>query len=220
GLIIIRTRKAALDKWKTRVGDLEPSLHNKRHEPFHFTGLESFSPWVETGGPLINDRLFVEQSVQYRYDTIDVPSRAESERQVTHWLSTFTRVDMNLSPGHSLAGTFGFFPSKRINATLGTFTPPAAAADIYSRVSNGGLTARSVWSDTLVSESTIQMQQFRTDVRPHGTAPMELLPQTTLGDFFNLQGRDTATVQWIQTVSGTRSGWGGLHSLKGGLDLL
>ena len=220
GLVVIRTRKAALDKWKTRVGHLEPSLHNKRYRPFHFTGLESFGPWLDTGGPLISDRLFVEQSVQYRYDTVEVPSRPEEERQVTHWLSTFSRVDVNLSPGHSLTGTFGFFPSKGRNTTLGTFTPPEAAADLSSRASNGAVTARSVWSDALVSESTLQMQMFGTDVVPHGKAPMELLPETTLGNFFNVQRRDTATLQWIQTVSGTRRGWGGLHSFKGGLDLL
>jgi TonB dependent receptor-like, beta-barrel/Carboxypeptidase regulatory-like domain len=220
GLVVIRTRRAALDKWKTRVGHLEPSLHNKRHQPFHFTGLESWGPWVETGGPLIGDRLFIEQSVQYRYDTNDVPSRPEDERQITHWLSTFTRVDANLSAKHSLVGTVGFFPSKRLFSMLGTFTPPDATVDLYSRANNGALTERSVWTDSLVSESTLQVQQFSTEVRPHGLALMELLPETTLGNFYNSQQRDTATVQWIHTLSGTRQGLGGLHSLKAGVDLL
>jgi hypothetical protein len=220
GLVVIRTRRAALDKWKTRVGHLEPSLHNKRHQPFHFTGLDSFGPWFETGGPLISDRLFVEQSVQYRYDTADVPSRPEDERQITHWLSTFTRVDANISARHSLTGTVGFFPSKQLFATLGTFTPPDATIDLYSRANNGSLTERSVWTDSLVSESTVQVQQFSTEVRSRGAAPMELVPETTLGHFFNTQQRDTATAQLIQTVSGTRRAWGGLHSIKVGLDLL
>jgi hypothetical protein len=220
GMVVIRTRRAALDKWKTRVGHLEPSLHNKRREPFHFTGLESFGPWLETGGPLISDRLFIEQSVQYRYDTNDVPSRPEDERRVTHWLSTFTRVDANLSSQHSLSGTIGFFPSKQLFATLGTFTPPDATIDVYSRATNGAITERSVWSDTLVSESTVQVQEFSNEVRPHGAALMELLPETTLGNFYNAQQRDTATVQWIHTLSGTRTGWGGLHSMKAGVDLL
>ncbi len=220
GLVVIRTRKAAIDTWKTRVGHLEPSLHTKRYQPFHFTGLESFGPWIETGGPLISKRLFLEQSAQYRYETVDVPSRPEDERKVTNWLSTFTRVDLNLVPGHSLTGTFGFFPSKRPSATLGTFTPPEATVDLSSRTLNGAVSARSVWSDRLMSESTVQMQQFVSNGHPQGTAPMELLPETTLGNFFNVQHRDNATIQWIQTVSGTRQGWGGVHSLKVGLDLL
>jgi hypothetical protein len=220
GLVVIRTRKAALDKWKTRVGRLEPSLHNKRREPLHFTGLEGWGPWIETGGPLVNDRLFIEQSAQYRYDTTDVPSLPEELRQVTHWFSTFTRVDANLSPNQSFIASFGFFPSKRLSSTLGTFTPPDATVDLYSRATNGAFTVRSVWGEHLVGETTAQFQRFETDVRPHGAAPMELLPETTLGNFFNTQERDTSTAQFIHTLSGTRQGWGGLHSVKFGFDLL
>src|SRR5205823_6625583 len=144
----------------------------------------------------------------------------EEERQVTHWLSTFTRADLHLAPQHSVTATLGFFPNKRLSATLGTFTPPDAAVDLSSRASNGAVTARSIWSDSLVSESTLQFQLFDTNVTPHGPALMELLPDTTLGNFFNVQRRDTATLQWIQTISGTRRAWGGLHSFKGGVDLL
>jgi len=220
GLIVIRTRKPATDKWNTRVGDLDPSMHTKRHEPFHITGLESFSPWVETGGPLIDGRLFLEQSVQYRYSTIDVPSRPENERRVTNSLSTYTRVDANLSAKHSLVGTLGLSPTNTVNETLGTFTPPEAAADLSSRVGNGGLTERSVWSNSLVSESIFQFQKLATDVTPHGVVPMVLYPETTLGDFFNVQQRDLSTVQWIQTMSGSRSAWGGSHNFKIGVDVL
>ena len=219
GLVVIRTRKAALDKWKTRVGHLEPSLHTKRHEPFTYTGLESWGPWVETGGPLIDNRLFVEQSLQYRYETTDVPSRPEDERIVTNWLSTFTRVDANLTPKQALSGTFGYFPSDRNNATLGTFTPPNAAADVDNRTGNGAITLRSVWSSSLISESSVQFQNFSIDATPHGPLPMELLPETTFGNFYNIQHRDTSTVQFIQTISTTKTGFGGLHSLKAGIDI-
>src|SRR5262249_49404359 len=219
GLIVIRTRKPATDKWNTRVGDLDPSMHTKRHEPFNVTGLESVSPWLETGGPIVENRLFVEQSVQYTYSTYDVPSRPENERRVTNALSTYTRLDANLAAGQSLAGTIGFSPGKRVNETLGTFTPPEAAADLSNRSSNGGLTFRSVWSNSLVSESALQLQKFVTDVTPHGPAPTVLYPETTFGDFFNVQHRDMSTVQWIQTIQGTRSGWGGRHSFKAGIDV-
>ena len=49
---------------------------------------------------------------------------------------------------------------------------------------------------------------------------MELLPETTLGNFFNHQTRTTATYQLIETLSGSRNGTGGLHLFKAGLDLL
>ena len=220
GLVVIQTRRAPLDKWKTVVGDLQPSLHNKRGEPLHFTGLESIGPWLETGGPLIDGRLFVEQSLQFRYESDDVPSRPENERVVTNWLSTFTRTDLTLSPSQSLVATFGYFPSSQQNATLGTFTPPDATVQLDTRAGNGSVILRSVWSKSVVAESTLQIQQFSIGISPYGTSQMQLTPEATLGNFFNNQHRDTATVQWIQTVSGTHQGWGGLHALKVGFDLL
>ena len=47
---------------------------------------------------------------------------------------------------------------------------------------------------------------------------MELLPETTLGNFFNQQHRNTSTYQLIETVSGSRSAPGGLHLFKVGVD--
>jgi TonB-dependent receptor-like protein len=219
GLVVIRTRQAALDTWRTRVGDLDPSLHTQRYQPFHVTGLAGVSPWVQTGGPLISNRLFLEQGVQYNFSSVDVPSRPEDERKVTHALTSFTRVDANLSTNHSLAGTLGFSPGKRTNETMGTFTPPEAAADLSNRTGNSSLIQRSVWSSALLSEATVQLQQFTTNVTPHGVAPMLLYPETTFGDFFNVQRRETTTVQWIQSVSATRKAWGFEHALKGGIDV-
>jgi hypothetical protein len=219
GLVVIRTRQAALDTWRTRVGDLDPSFHTKRYQPFHVTGLTSVSPWVETGGALISKRLFLEQGVQYSYSSVDVPSRPEDERKVTNAVSTFTRVDANLSTNHTLGGTLGFSPSKRINETMGTFTPPEAAADLSNRTANSSVVQRSVWSSSLLTEATVQLQKFTTNVTPHGAVPMLLYPETTYGDFFNVQRRETTTAQWIQTVSATRKAWGVEHALKGGVDV-
>ncbi len=49
---------------------------------------------------------------------------------------------------------------------------------------------------------------------------MQLLPETTLGNFFNQQQRDTGTYQLIEAVSGSHIGFGGLHLFKFGIDLL
>ena len=49
---------------------------------------------------------------------------------------------------------------------------------------------------------------------------MELLPETTLGNFFNRQHREAGTFQFIESLSGTSQGAGGLHLYKAGIDLL
>jgi len=219
GLVVIQTRRAG-DKWKTRLNNLDPTFRTARGTMFQIKGIGAFAPRLETGGPIVKDQLFLEQTAQFRYATTDVASRPEDELKTTRWFSSFTRVDWNISPRHSIVGTGGFSPSAETWATLGTFTPPNATADIHAHVNHGGVTERALWSDTVFSETTVQVHEAQTDVDPQGPLPMQLLPETTLGNFYNVQRRSTATYQIVETVSGTRTLGGGLHLYKAGFDVL
>jgi hypothetical protein len=220
GLVVIQTRRGG-DTWRMRLSNLTPTLRGERHKDlFTVTGVSGFAPNFSVGGPIVKQRLFLEQTVQYRYSTDDIPSRPEDERRTTHWLSSFSRVDANLSPKHSLIGTGGFFPSVTNYASLGTFTPPDASVDLHDRVAHGTISERALWNDRLISETTMQVRGYRGEVTPQGSAPMELYPDTTLGNFFNHQTRTPQTFQVIQTVSGTAKGSTGLHLYKLGADIL
>ncbi len=220
GLVVIQTRRGG-DAWHVRLNNLSPTFRSKRHQDlYNINGIAGFGPNFELGGPIVKDRLFLEQTAQYRFSSDDVPSRPEDERRTTHWISSFTRVDANLTPKHSLVGTAGFFPSITTLASLGTFTPPDATVDVHERVMLGTVTERALWSDQLVSESTVQVRGYQARVEPQGTAPMQLLPETTLGNFFNTQTRSPTTFQLVQTASGSAKLPSGLHLFKVGLDLL
>ena len=220
GLVIIQTRRGG-DAWRVRLNNAMPDFRSKRHQDlYNINGIASFGPTLGVGGPIVKNRVFLEQTAQYRYGSDDIASRPEDERRTTHWLSSFTRVDANLTQKHSLVGTVGFFPSLITLASLGTFTPPEATVDLHERVVLGTVTERALWSDRLVSESTVQIRGYQASVRPQGTAPMQLLPETTLGNFFNTQSRSPTTFQLIQSASGSAKGKTGLHLFKAGLDLL
>lgn len=220
GLVVIQTRRAG-DSWRTRLNNLDPNFRvGRTGNPFDVKGLRSFGPRLETGGPVVPNKLFLEQTAQFRYFATDIPSRPIDELQRTKWFSSFTRADAVLSPRHSIVATGGFFPSVATWATLGTFTPPEATADIHARVNHVGATERALWTDSLFSETTLQVHQYQTDVLPQGGAPMELQPETTLGNFFNRQHRATTSYQIVEAVSGSRNMWGGLHLYKAGIDLL
>ncbi len=220
GLVVIQTRRGG-DTWRMRLSNLTPTLRNERHKDLYtVTGVSGFAPNFSVGGPIVKQRLFLEQTVQYRYSNDDIVSRPEDERRTTHWLSSFTRVDANLSPKHSLIGTGGFFPSVTNYASLGTFTPPDATVDLHDRVAHATISERALWNDRLISETTMQVRGYRGEVTPQGSAPMELYPDTTLGNFFNHQTRTPQTFQVIQTVSGTAKGPAGLHVYKFGADIL
>src|SRR6185503_11802566 len=96
----------------------------------------------------------------------------------------------------------------------------AATIDLHTHANQMAVTERAIWTDTLFAETTVQTHQYETDVVPQGSSPMELLPQTTLGNFFNQQRRLTSMLQMIESVSVSHDGPGGSHLLKFGFDLL
>lgn len=219
GLVMIQTRRAG-DRWKVHVYDLEPALRLKRFTLLQVTGITAWKPNVEFGGPIVKGRVFMEQTAQYHYQTTDIPSRPEIELRTTEWVSSFTRIDANLTPRHSLVFSGGFEPSTVTLATLGTFTPPLATADTSDQVGHTTITERALLGHDAVVETTVQFHGYQTSARGQGPLPMRLLPETTLGNFFNIQNRDTSSLQWIETVSSSQRAPGGLHLLKMGFDLL
>lgn len=220
GLVVINTRRAG-DEWKLRLNNLDPTFRTKRGgSPFDVKGIGVFGPRTEIGGPIVSERLFVHQTAEYRYSASDVASRPENELRTAHTFSSFTRADANLSPRHSMVATFGLFPRRSAQDTLGTFTPPDATVDLHASASQVGVTERALWTDTLFSETALQLYSIWTDVLPQGAAPMELRPETTAGNFFNQQHRRTGAFQLVESVSGTRHMRGGLHLFKAGVDLL
>jgi hypothetical protein len=219
GLVLIETRRAA-DEWRLRINGLDPSFRTKRGEPFNVEGISAFSPRIEAGGPLVPERLFLQQSAQYRYRSSDVASRPQSELRTSHGLSSFSRLDAVVSPSQSIVVAGGLFPGTSQLFNLGTFTPPAATVDLWSNISILSGSQRSVWSDTLLSETTVDVSRYLSDARPQASGEMELLPETTLGRFYNAHRRVTMTYQVTETVSGSRQRGTTLHLYKVGADLL
>src|SRR5262249_51966738 len=112
------------------------------------------------------------------------------------------------------------FPSTTDFATVGTFTPPEASVNFEVFGKQVALTERSLWSSRIVAETTFQWYRSDTDVVPQGTAPMELQPDQTLGNFFNTQHRTSSSYQFAHAVTAHRNGVGGSHILKAGVDIM
>jgi hypothetical protein len=219
GVVVIQTRRAG-DAWRLRINDIDPTFRTHRGSPVEIIGLGREAPRAEFGGPIVKDKLFVQQALQFIYNAADVPSLPEDLLHTSTSFSSFTRVDANLTSRHSLVATLGIFPGKTHGDLLGTFMPFDATVDTHVRANEIAVTERAVWTDSLFGETSLHVHNYQTDVLPQGGAPMQLLPDTTLGNFFNQQHRDTATYQVIASVSGSKTSKWGSHLFKGGIDLL
>jgi hypothetical protein len=143
GLVVIQSRRAR-DQWKFRAHRFAPSLRSRSDGGFR---IDSFNPRMEVGGPLVKDRVYVEQSVQARYNIGDLDGRPETEQRVTKALSSFTRVDANVSPKHVVVGTIGMFPNVADFANLSTFTGPDASVNLRILGKQVSLTERTLWTN-------------------------------------------------------------------------
>ena len=66
GLVVIQTRRAG-DSWHARINNLFPTLRSKRHQDlYNVNGIAGVGPNFETGGPIVKNRVFLEQTAQYR----------------------------------------------------------------------------------------------------------------------------------------------------------
>src|SRR5499427_3452728 len=101
GLVVIQSRRAR-DQWKFRLNRFGPSIRSRNDGGLRF---ESFNPRLEVGGPLVENRVYLEQTGQARFAVSDLASRAETEQRVTRAFSSFTRADINASRRHLVVAT-------------------------------------------------------------------------------------------------------------------
>lgn len=219
GITLITTRKGS-DVWHANINNLEPGWQTRRGKPWKITGVKVFAPHAWFGGPLVKDRVFLAQTNHLDYRTTDIRSRPESDRTSQTVWSSFTRIDANVRPGHTMALTFGVFPEKRTAANLDTFTPPASTFDVRQRVYNASLTDARTLSSTTIFETTLQASRYSAWIEPSGTAPMQIQPDSVGGSYFNQQARRTNTVQWLASLASYRRNRTGEHLLKAGADLV
>ena len=160
GLVVIQTRRGS-DVWHVRLNNLSPTFRSKRHEDlYNINGIAGLGAQLRAGRAARQEPRVpgADGAVPLQQRRRAEPS--EDERRTTHWISSFTRVDANLTSKHALVASAGLFPSVSNMASLGTFTPPDATVDIHERVMLGTMTERALWSDSLVSESTVQVRSY------------------------------------------------------------
>ncbi len=219
GLTLINTKKGG-DIWRVALNTPDISFRTVRDEPWHVIGVESFGPRIGLGGPIVKNRLFLEQSAQFRYEVSEVWSRPPDQTKTNKWLSAFTRLDANLTPKNSLIGSINIFRSRADNATLSTFNGPDVSPHEHDQLMSGSLAARTTLTDRVVFESTLQVTGLNVQVDPHGFAPMQLIPSGNAGSFFNTQERSTTSMQWVEALTGSHD-WGHVtHLFKAGFDVM
>jgi len=217
GLVRVETRRSDND-WRFSIRSLFPT---PRVRDGKIRGVSNFSPRLILGGPLVRDRLFLTQSLQYEKRTYQVKSAPRgNDLTAFERFSSFTRFDLNLAKGHDLVATLAVFPRFRERVTLDTFNPEEVTPNVREGGFQVDVTERSVIGEDVFLSTSVVFRQYDVDVLPQQEGVMVFTPEGRLGSFFHREERNSRSYQWIQAFTRSFAGHVGTHLVKAGFDVL
>ena len=181
-----------------------------------FTGvIESFRPRVTFSGPIVRDRLFFLQSLEYRFTRFRVPSlKPPVDESTSENFSSFTQFDLNINKTNSAKFVAAFFPQKVRYAGLNTFNPQPTTPNTKQRGMLVSISEQAIFRDASFLSSTFSYKTFDVDVFGQGTRPLELLPEGNAGNYFADIRRQSQRFQWREVYYSHGLEFHGQHSLK------
>lgn len=188
------------DTWKAQLNNFMPRV---RQRGGRIRGLESFTPRLTLGGPVVKGRLTALAAVQYGLTRTRVESLPAFESDTEQeGIDGLTRLDWKANAQHQVSWTGVVSPRTQRYAGLNTFTPQRVTPSIDT----DGLLF-SVGDQILahahgVLDTRVSYKQFDVTVYPSrdGTG-MTLAPDVNDGAFFNSQDRTSRRVEWLTTYS-------------------
>ncbi len=215
GVVAVETRRGG-DKWHFEFNDPLPEF---RIRSLHLVGIRDASPRITFNGPLIRNRLYLSQGIEYALHklpirTLSFPNNETKQESV----NSFTQFDAILSPYHTLTGTFHVSPRKTNFVNLEYFNPqpvtPSFSAHDYlttiiDRYSVG----------TKLVESLVAVTLYTAHVWPQGPEEMILTPVGNRGNYYSQQNRHATRVEWMESLSLSPISHYGTHNIKFGTDV-
>jgi len=212
GVVAVETRRGG-EKWNFDVHDPLPVF---RFRSGHMAGLLNATPRIVFNGPLIKNKLFLSEGVEYRLvkdvvRTLPHPNRESKSESV----NSFTQLDYLFSPEHTLTGTLHIAPRKELFANLNFFDPRPVSPSFSARDYTGTFIDRLSIGNHLL-ESTFAVKKYGSDVWGQGRAKMVLSPTGNRGNYWSEQSRDASRFEWIEQFTPGAINWFGTHNLRFG----
>jgi hypothetical protein len=208
-VVSVETRKGG-DKWTFELNDPLPEF---RWRSWHMVGLRSSTPRVNFGGPVIKNRLYILESVQYEMretPVITLPFPRNEYRREGY--NSLTALDYTINPTNIVDGTFHMTDSHTRFANLDFFNPQPVSPTTSDSSYSGNMVEHSSIRGTLL-DSALSAAIFRAGVWPQGPLDMIMTPTGNLGNYFSQQTRSSSRFEWRETWSFSQQVWG-THNVK------
>jgi hypothetical protein len=215
GVVAVETSRGA-DKWNYELNDPTPEL---RIRSGHIRGIRGFTPRLSGGGPVLKNRLWFVGAIEFALRKRPVyPLPFPYNEEKSQSVNAHVQLDWAKSDKHWITFTGHGVPQKANFVGLGFYTPQPAAPSFGGHEFRASLSDRwSVGGGLL--ESTISGGRVEGRTGAQGNQPLQLLPDTSAGNYFLRQARRAERVQWIETFSAAPRMWHGTHHIRLGGNL-
>lgn len=212
GVVSVETRRGG-EKWHFELNDPLPGV---RIFSWHLRGLRDFTPRVTFGGPLLKNRLYFHEGLEYGLyktpvRTLPFPyniSKSES-------FNSFSQFDYVFSTTHFLTGTYHVAPQRTNFVNLAFFTPQPVTPSFRASSNVYALADHLAFGQNLLT-STVSAQFFDASTGAQGTAAMILTPAGDRGNYYLSRRQDASRVEWLEALVRPIPTASGTHTLKFG----
>jgi len=182
------------------------------------SGIGAATPRMTFTGPLVNNRIAVTQSFEYRFVRTPVNSLPPLARDTKlESFDSYTQFDFILSPKQAASVSVAVYPQKLDYLGLSTFTPQASTPDFHQRGEQINAQHHYAIGQAGLLNSQFSYKRFDADVTAQSDDPYRLLLETTEGGFFNRQARRTSRTSLQETYQLAPRKFAGSHQFTVGL---
>ncbi len=210
GVVSVETRRGG-DKWNFELNDPFPEF---RYLNGRLRGLRSATPRLVFNGPLIGNRLYLSEGIEYAIKKIPIKTLAYPDKEtITRSINSFTQLDYIISPSHTLTGTFHLAPQRNTYANLSFFDQRPVTPNLQKHDYTGTVIDRLALGAHLF-ENTVAIKYYDANVWGQGREEMILTPVGNRGNYFSQQQRRASRLEWLSIFSFKPITNYGTHYLK------
>src|ERR1700737_250929 len=212
GVVSVETRRGG-EKWHFELNDPLPGV---RIFSWHLRGLRDFTPRVTFGGPLLKNRLYFHEGLEYALyktpvRTLSFPYNISKSESV----NSFSHFDYVFSTTHFLTGTYHLAPQHTNYVNLGFFSPQPVTPNFRASSNVYTLADHLALGKNLLT-STVSAQFFDANTGAQGAAAMVLTPVGDRGNYYLSRQQDASRVEWLEALVRSIPTSRGTHTLKFG----
>jgi hypothetical protein len=212
GVTVVNT-KAAVDTYMFSVLGLVP---RPRFSENGTSGVESWQPTFGFSGPLSKGRVWLAESVEYRYERFQFETVAGKQDSSVHGWTTVSRLDVKPSGPHHFTLRLAVTPDSNRHYGLGAFAPADSVPDQHTTGVSVAVLDRVALGDNSTLDSHLHVKRVTMELTSDDARPYVIGHDRIQGSYYRTLGRTAYRVEAGTTWSRAVTKWHGEHLVKAG----